>query len=63
MMDEWPFDLWLKYAVKALGLSPSEFWTMSVSDWLCLSAHDGGRVLTRQHLEHLMQIFPDKVSK
>lgn len=58
-MTEWPFDLWLKYAVKALHLTPSCFWNMSVHDWLVLSAHEGGASLKREHLDSLMQNFPD----
>lgn len=59
-MDEWPFDTWLKYAVKVLHLTPSEFWSLSICDWLTLSVEQNGGVMKRTQLENLMQIFPDK---
>ncbi len=58
-MSEWPFDLWLKYAVKVLGLSPSEFWDMSVRDWLALTAVSS-QGLPRGDFETLMQTYPDE---
>jgi len=39
MMDkpDWPFDAWLKIAVMQLGLSPAQFWNMSLIDWFTLT--------------------------
>ncbi|MDB2438391.1 phage tail assembly chaperone [Hellea sp.] len=34
---DWPFEAWLKIAVMQLGLSPSEFWNMSLIDWFALT--------------------------
>lgn len=59
-MSEWPFEVWLKYAVNVLGLPPSEFWKLSVCDWLSLSMKTADQGIDRTHLEGLMQSFPDK---
>lgn len=34
---DWPFEVWLKIAVMQLGLSPQDFWQMSVMDWFALT--------------------------
>ncbi len=59
-MTEWPFDLWLGYAVRGLGLSPSAFWDMSIRDWMVLMAHTKHQGVSRQSLQELMQEFPDR---
>jgi len=56
---EWPFDLWLKAAVRGFGLSPTEFWAMSVRDWLALLASGSEQGLARTELSRLMDIYPD----
>ena len=60
-MSDWPFELWLIYGVKGLGLSPENFWAMSVSDWLNLTAKNKMQTMARTDLETLMQTFPDEV--
>jgi len=35
--QDWPFEAWLKIAVIQLGLSPKEFWGMSLCDWFALT--------------------------
>ncbi|MEE9272465.1 MAG: phage tail assembly chaperone [Robiginitomaculum sp.] len=60
-MDEWPFDLWLRYGVKALRLSPSEFWAMSVRDWFVLIMDAQTLGIERSELIKLMKNYPDEV--
>jgi Phage tail assembly chaperone protein, TAC len=61
--SEWPFDLWLKTAVRGFGLSPTEFWSMSVRDWLNLLASSKAHGLARNDLSNLMNTYPDNVQK
>lgn len=57
----WPFDSWLKLAVRGFRLSPDAFWQMSLCDWLALTRP--GRVQTQSadELSALCQKFPDEV--
>lgn len=57
--SDWPFDLWLKTAVRGFSLSPTEFWAMSVRDWLALIASHSEQGLARTELSVLMNIYPD----
>ncbi|PHQ60443.1 MAG: hypothetical protein COC03_02250 [Robiginitomaculum sp.] len=61
--SEWPFDLWLKTAVRGFGLSPAEFWAMSVRDWLALLVRNGEQGLARTGLSTLMNTYPDENQK
>ena len=61
--SEWPFDVWLKTAVRGFGLSPSQFWQMSVRDWLALLAGNAEQGLARADLSTLMDTYPDKETK
>ena len=61
--SEWPFDVWLKTAVRGFGLSPSQFWQMSVRDWLALLASHTEQGLAREDLSTLMNTYPDKDQK
>jgi len=58
--NEWPFDLWLRYACGRFGLSPAQFWAMSVRDWLVLCAPQTTGSLPRPEFENLMSIYPDE---
>lgn len=58
-MTEWPFDIWLRAAVTNFGIPPSEFWVMSLHDWLVLTG-DHPPALSRASLEQLMEIYPDE---
>ena len=53
--QNWPFDAWLKIAVLQLGLSPSEFWQMSVSDWLALTQISAPLTMSKAELIKLEQ--------
>ncbi len=59
-LTEWPFDLWLKTAVRGFGLSPTDFWQMSMRDWLALLAGTSQQGLLRTDLDTLMDTYPDK---
>lgn len=56
--DDWPFDDWLRIAVKVLRISPGEFWAMSLRDWITLT-RDSQAKITRSDLTVLMRDFPD----
>lgn len=58
-MSAWPFDLWMKYAVRALGLSPEQFWSVTIADWLCLMPKSASG-MTRGALTNLMGLYPDE---
>ncbi len=58
-MNAWPFDLWLRYAVLRLGLSPDAFWAMSVADFLALMRTTQTTPMNRADLGQLMNIYPD----
>ena len=56
---KWPFENWLKIAVTQLGLSPSEFWQLSLHDWRGLTASNAVEPLPRKVFESLREIYPD----
>ena len=60
-MQKWPFDIWLKTAVRGFGLSPTEFWQMPVRDWLVLISGANDRGIARDKFDDLMNIYPDEV--
>lgn len=60
--DAWPFDAWLKMAVYRFGLSPGEFWQMSMRDWRVLTGMDKADHLTRNDFEALAKNHPDTES-
>lgn len=57
-MTTFPFDSWLRLAVTVMRIAPSEFWAMSVRDWLTLSAVSNAP-LGREDLSKLSEKFPD----
>ncbi|GGX56137.1 hypothetical protein GCM10011309_01080 [Litorimonas cladophorae] len=61
--SSWPFDVWLRIAVKRFGLSPSEFWSLPLRDWLVLMSDAKPATLDRTRLEDLMKVFPDLTSE
>ncbi len=58
--DEWPFDDWMRLAVTRFGIAPSEFWRMSLRDWLTLSRPRFQGGLSAENLAELMRCYPDK---
>ncbi len=59
--NNWPFEAWLRLAVKGFRLSPDEFWEMSLRDWLTLTRTEQTPCLNAQDLEALLIQFPDEV--
>lgn len=56
----WPFDEWLKIAVRRFGLSPSEFWQMPLREWLLLMETTRMAGCGRAEFDALMAQFPDE---
>ena len=61
--SSWPVDVWLRIAVKRFGLSPSEFWSLPLRDWLVLMSDGKPATLDRARLKDLMKVFPDRTSE
>ena len=59
--NDWPFEAWLKLAVCRFRLSPSEFWRMSVRDWLVLTRAERVPAMSTDELSALCIKFPDEV--
>lgn len=61
--NDWPFVQWLDLSVRVLGISPQDFWTMSLYDWLnILRLNVERRTSTPLHRDQLigmMTSFPD----
>lgn len=61
MSPRW--QAWLVFGVVRLGLSPSEFWALSLTEWLALVWAVSGPTATpisRSDLAALMAKFPDR---
>ena len=58
-MSPWP-DL-LRLGVLRLGLSPDEFWRLSLAEWRALTAAPPQDTpLSRPDLEALLALYPDQ---
>jgi len=55
--QDWPFEAWLKIAVMQLGLSPKEFWEMSLCDWFALTQTTVPRAMCSADLIKLEQDY------
>lgn len=53
-----PFDAWLRLAVR-MGITPREFWNLSLKEWRVLTQAAGPAPLGRGELETLRARFPD----
>ena len=60
--DAWPFQQWLKIAVTRFSLSPQEFWSTSVADWLSLTAGENTPVMGRSGFDALSAKYPDELT-
>lgn len=62
-MDDprWPFDDWLRLAVTVLHMSPAQFWSTSLRDFLTLQSPPIAAP-QRSDIEALMKKFPDSAS-
>ena len=56
----WPFEAWLKIAVMQLGLSPRDFWSLSLSDWFLLTRPARNIGLSRKALLKMEQDYEHK---
>lgn len=54
-----PWRQWFAFAVCSLGLSPDDFWSLTLFEWRSL-APDGGGAMDRSGLEKLIALYPDK---
>ena len=54
---DWPFEVWLKIAVMQLGLTPSEFWKMSLIVWFAITRANRPSVMTKADLIKLEQDY------
>lgn len=54
-----PWRRWLHIALR-LGVTPHEFWRLSVFEWLALLSGENSTALSRADLAQLMGAFPDK---
>lgn len=50
---DWPFEAWLKIARIQLGLSPREFWVLSLTDWFALTRSEASSRLTQTDLDKM----------
>ncbi|MBI1236694.1 MAG: phage tail assembly chaperone [Alphaproteobacteria bacterium] len=55
-----PFDDWLRFAVLRLAIPPSDFWRMSLKEWLVLTQSVSATPLRRDELFALLNSHPDK---
>lgn len=53
-----PFDTWLRLAMR-MGISPRDFWRLSLKEWRALTQATGPAPLGRAELEALRARFPD----
>ncbi len=52
---------WLQLAVLRFGLSPSEFWALTLAEWRALTAAmpPPGDAMNRAELDRLLADYPD----
>lgn len=53
----WPFEAWLKIAVLQLGISPEDFWKMSLRDWFALTRSTAPQAMRKSDLIKLEQDY------
>jgi hypothetical protein len=54
-----PFRRWFAYAISALGLSPADFWALTLAEWRWLMP-DAPTAMTRAGLDTLLHLYPDE---
>ena len=59
--NNWPFEVWLRLAVRGFRLSPQQFWDMSLRDWLILTRSETVPTMSADELSQLHNRFPDEV--
>ena len=58
--NKWPFEAWLRLAVRGFRLNPQQFWDMSLSDWRALMRSESVPVMNVEELSELQNRFPDE---
>lgn len=58
--NNWPFEAWLRLAVRGFRLSPQQFWDMSLRDWLILTRSETVPTMSADELSQLHKRFPDE---
>ncbi len=53
----WPFEVWLKLAIIQLGLTPENFWKMSLIDWFALTRTSAPSAMLKSDLYKLEQDY------
>ena len=54
---DWPFEAWQKIAVIQLGISPSVFWQMSLTDWFAITKTSAPKAMRKSDLIKLEQDY------
>ena len=54
---DWPFEAWQKIAVIQLGISPSEFWQLSLMDWFSVTKISVPKAMRKSDLIKLEQEY------
>lgn len=54
-----PFHDWLRLAVLRFGLTPADFWQLSLKEWTGLMVPETPSVLPRADLDRLLSLHPD----
>ena len=55
--ENWPFEAWLKIVVLQFGLSPEDFWKMSLKDWVALTRSTAPKPMGKSDLIKLEQDY------
>lgn len=53
-----PWRQWFNFAVLSLGLSPEDFWALTLTEWRFLAPEEGPR-LDARGLDRLIALYPD----
>ncbi len=56
-----PWRRWFAFAVLSLGLTPEDFWALTLDEWRFLQP-DESPSLDRRGLQRLIALYPDEQS-
>ena len=54
-----PWRRWFQFAVLSLGLTPEDFWALTLGEWRFLAPQEGG-AMDRGGLQRLVDLYPDE---
>lgn len=60
--QRFPWGPWMRQAASVWGISPNEFWMLSMADWRRL-AQTGDEPMSRQELDVLIGLYPDELNE